>query len=54
MEVPATWIPAAAIASAGFLFNLNGMVVMAVSRGATGFDLDTTRAQAVCFNHIVA
>ena len=54
MEVLLPLIPAAANASAGFLFNLDGMVVMTVARRTAGFDLDAGSAEAVSFNDVVA
>jgi hypothetical protein len=39
--------------SAGFLFNLDGMIVMAVFASTAGFDFHAGRAQAMRFNHIM-
>lgn len=42
------------MASAGLLFNLYAVVVMAVAWRAAGFDFDAGGAQSVSFNHVVA
>ena len=54
MEVPLPLFPAAANASAGFLFDLDGMVVVAVARRTAGFHFNAGGAQAMSLNDVVA